>query len=123
MESEERDPAYLWDMREAARGILEYTENMTLEDFLAAGKERTLVRLAVERQLEIIGEAARRLSAGFRDKHPQIPWTEIIGLRNVISHEYDKVNYDAIYHIIRRDLPGLVSALESLVPEPPSIDE
>jgi len=123
MRPEERDPAYLWDILDAAKAILEYTQGLTLEEFLSSGKDREIVRLAVERQLEIIGEAARRVSSQFREAHAHIPWSEIIGLRNVISHQYDKVNYEAIYYIIRKDLPGLVEALEKLVPSPPPFEE
>lgn len=89
MRPEERDPAYLWDMLEAARAASDYTENLSLEEFLATGKEADIIRLAVERQLEILGEAARRVSSQFREAHPELPWREIVGLRNVISHDYD----------------------------------
>lgn len=74
MRSEERDPAHLWDMLEAARDIVNFTENLTLEEFLAIGRDREIRRLAVERELEILGEAARRVSMRFRDVHPEIPW-------------------------------------------------
>lgn len=73
MRSEERDPAHLWDMLEAARAIVDFTENLTLEEFLATGRDREIRRLAVERELEILGEAARRVSMRFRDVHPEIP--------------------------------------------------
>ncbi len=105
MRPEERDPAYLWDMIEVARAAVDYTENLTLDRFLAADRERAIVRLAVERQLEILGEAARRVSSQFREAHPALPWRDMVGLRNVISHEYDKVNYELIYRIVRDRLP------------------
>ena len=77
----------------------------------------------MERKLEILGEAARRVSAGFREEHPEIPWKQTVGLRNVISHEYDKVNYEEIYRIVRERVPELVARLEPLVPPPPDIVE
>lgn len=52
---------------------MEFTESLTLEEFLAAGMDRQITRLAVERKLEILGEAARRVSSRFRDKHAEIP--------------------------------------------------
>jgi len=119
MRPEERDPAYLWDMIEAARAAVDYTENLTLNKFLATDRERAITRLAVERQLEILGEAARRVSSQFRDAHPELPWREIVGLRNVISHEYDKVNYESIFRIVRNRLPVLIAMLEPLVPPLP----
>ena len=92
MHLEERDPAYLWDMLEAARAIADFTHDLTQDEFLATGRDKEITRLAVERKLEILGEAARRVSSRFRKEHPEIPWQQIVGLRNVISHEYDKVN-------------------------------
>jgi len=119
MRPEERDPAYLWDMIEAARAAVDYTENLTLNKFLATDREKAITRLAVERQLEILGEAARRVSSQFREAHPELPWREIVGLRNVISHEYDKVNYESIFRIVRNRLPVLIAMLEPLVPPLP----
>jgi uncharacterized protein with HEPN domain len=122
MRPKERDPAYLWDMLEAARAAVDYVGDLTMDDFLASQRERTIMRLAVERQLEILGEAARRVSSQFREAHPEVPWREIVGLRNVISHEYDRVNYDAIYRIVRNSLPALIATLEPLIPPLPTGD-
>jgi uncharacterized protein with HEPN domain len=123
MRDEERDPAYLWDMIEAAHAIVDFAENLTLEEFLAAGKDREIMRLAIERELEILGEAGRRVSSIFREAHPEIPWKEIVGLRNVISHEYDKVNYAEIYRIVPERIPELITLLDPLVPPAPPIEE
>ena len=91
---------------------------MTVDEF--CGDRSEVTRLAVERMLEILGEAARRVSDGFREAHPEVPWQSIVGLRNVISHEYDKVNYEEIYRITETRLPELVGMLEAIVPEPPT---
>ena len=123
MRPEERDPAHVWDMIEAARAIVEFTEDVGLEEFLAAGRDREMTRLAVERELEILGEAARRVSSTFRSGHPEIPWKEIVGLRNLISHQYDKVNYAEIHGIVRERIPELIALLKPLVPPPPKIEE
>jgi uncharacterized protein with HEPN domain len=106
-------------MLEAARSVVDYIGNLTLDEFLATGREGAITRLAVERQLEILGEACRRVSVQFREAHPALPWREMVGLRNVISHEYDKVNYDLIYRIVRDRIPALIVMLEPLVPLPP----
>jgi len=123
MRPEERDPAHLWDMLEAARAVIDFAGSLTLEEFLAPGRDGQITRLAVERELEILGEAARRVSSRFRDEHTEIPWKETVGLRNVISHEYDKVNYTEIYRIVRERVPELIALLEPLVPPPPQIEE
>jgi uncharacterized protein with HEPN domain len=117
MRPEQRDSAHLWDMQDAARGTLRILGGMDLAQFLLPDQERT--RLAVERTLEILGEAARRVSQAFRGAHPEIPWKDLIGLRNVISHEYDKVDYEVIHGIIWNRIPDLLRRLEPLVPPPP----
>ncbi len=123
MRAEERDPAYLWDMLEAARAIADFVQGLTLSEFLAAGRDKEILRLAVERKLGILGEGARRVSQRLRDEHPEIAWKEMIGLRNLISHEYDKVNYTVIYRIVREQIPELITILEPLIPPPPPSDE
>ena len=123
MHLEERDPAFLWDMLQAARAIADFTHNLTLDEFLAAGRDGEIRRLAVERKLEILGEAARRVSPRFRQEHPEIPWQQIIGLRNVISHEYDKVNHTLIYRIARDQILALIARLEPLIPPLPPLEE
>ena len=123
MRPEERDPAHLWDMLEAVRAIEEFTAGLTLESFLAPGRDHEIVRLAVERKLEILSEAARRISEGFRRAHPELPWREMIGLRNMISHEYHKVDFAEIYRIVQGHIPRLRSFLEPLVPPLPLLSE
>jgi uncharacterized protein with HEPN domain len=110
-------------MIEAARAVVDFTKNLTLEEFLAAGRDMGIIRLAVERELEILGEAARRVSSRFRAEHAEIPWKEMVGLRNVISHEYDKVDYSEIYRIAHQQIPELITLLDPLVPPPPRMDE
>jgi uncharacterized protein with HEPN domain len=123
MQPEERDPAYLWDMLDALRAVADFMGDRTLEEFLADDRDGQIIRMAVERKLGIIGEAARRVSPRLRDEHAEIPWKEIVGLRNVISHEYNKVSYPEIYRIIREQVPKLIGLLEPLVPLPPAWEE
>jgi uncharacterized protein with HEPN domain len=75
MQPSERDVAYLWDMLEAAREALEFTQGLVYEQF----RLDRLRQSAVERKIEIIGEAARRLSESFKATHPEVPWQRIIG--------------------------------------------
>lgn len=88
---------------------------------LIQGKERKdldadrLLGLALVRLLEVIGEAASRVSPEYQSIYPSIPWSQIIGLRNRLIHGYDAVDMDILWEILSRDLPGLVSELESIV--------
>ncbi|MGH7812560.1 MAG: HepT-like ribonuclease domain-containing protein [Candidatus Binataceae bacterium] len=70
------------------------------------------LNLSLVRLLEIIGEAAGRVSAEERTRHPDIPWTEIVGLRNRLIHGYDSVDFDILWQIVTGDLPRLIAALE-----------
>jgi uncharacterized protein with HEPN domain len=88
MRPEQRDPGYFWDMLDTARSVREFTTGVTAGEYL---KDRKL-QLAVERALEIIGEAARLVSATFKANHVEIPWKQIIGQRNVLAHEYGEIN-------------------------------
>lgn len=74
MTFESRDPSYLWDMLDAAQSIQSFIAGFNQEAYL----NHRLTQLAVERQLTVIGEAARRISEGFKKTHPEIPWREII---------------------------------------------
>ena len=76
---------------------------------------------AVERQLQIIGEAARRVSPAFREAHPEIPWRRIIGQRNVLVHEYDDIAAEQVWDVVTRGVAELVKLIEPLLPaEPPA---
>jgi uncharacterized protein with HEPN domain len=75
------------------------------------------LELALTRLLEIVGEAANRLSEDTRGKYAQIPWPQIIGLRNRLVHGYDAVDLDILWDIARQDLPPLIAALERIVEE------
>lgn len=70
---------------------------------------------------DMIGAA--RVSLSFRSAHPEIPWKEVVGLRNVISHQYEKVNYAEIHGIVSERIPELIALLEPLVPPAPQIED
>jgi uncharacterized protein with HEPN domain len=75
--------------------------------------------LAVERAVEIIGEAARRVSEEFRRLHPEIPWRSMIAQRNVLAHEYGEIKHERMWLLVTEHLPTLVRDLEKLVPPIP----
>jgi uncharacterized protein with HEPN domain len=108
----QRDDAYLLDILIAARKALEFLEGMTWDAF----ERSELHQNAVIRPLEIIGEAARRVSQQTRDAHPEIPWAQMIGMRNRLIHEYFRVNLVTVWETIRNDLPSLITLIEPLVP-------
>ncbi len=74
-----------------------------------------LFNLGMTRLLEIIGEAAARVSQATRDRHPQIPWSAIAGMRNRLIHGYDDVDFDILWDVVQRDLPALIVELEGIV--------
>lgn len=89
----ERDAAHLWDMLDAAGQAAQFAVDLDLDQLLSDAR----TRLAIERALEIIGEAARRVSAETAARHPEIPWKGIIGFRNVLVHEYGAIDYRRLY--------------------------
>lgn len=108
---EDKDSAYLWDMLDAARTITQFTSGLTLEKYL---RDRKL-QLAIERLLEIIGEAANRISSQIQQDYSEIPWRKIIGQRNVIAHEYGEIKQERIWTVVSSNIPGLIEKLKPLV--------
>ena len=74
-----------------------------------------LFELAVMRLLEVIGEAARRVSDGTRTAHPEIPWADVWGMRNALIHAYDQVDHARVWRTIEADLPKLIGHLERIL--------
>ena len=112
MQPEERDPVYLWDMLQAAREVEVMLAGQALEAFPA---DRALSR-AMEWCVELIGEAARRVSAAYRTAHPEIPWREIIGQRDILAHEYGQIDDALLYKTATEDIPVLISRLQGSLP-------
>ena len=77
-----------------------------------------LFNLAMTRLLEVVGEAAGRVSQGTRNQHPQIAWEQIVGLRNRLIHGYDQVDHDILWAIVQNDLPPLIAELERIFSAP-----
>jgi uncharacterized protein with HEPN domain len=96
---------------------------------LVVGKVRAdldtdrLLNLALVRLLEIVGEAASRVSVSVRDRHPEVPWPQMISLRNRLIHGYDSVDFDILWAILTTDLPVLNPALESILARIPESDK
>jgi len=107
-----RDDAYLLDIVIAARKAMQFIEGMTWAEF--DGSE--LHQVAVIRPLEIIGEAAGRVSAETKRSHPKIPWQQMIGMRNRLIHEYFRIDLEAVWHTVHKDLPELIALIEPMIP-------
>jgi uncharacterized protein with HEPN domain len=88
MPRDTQDIAHLWDILTAAEGIVLSVAGLELEHYLASEN----LRMAVERRVEIIGEAARRVSDEFRRAHAEIPWRDLVSQRNILAHRYDEID-------------------------------
>ena len=92
MPLEKDDTIYVLDMLTAARTVVAFTQNRSFEDY----EKDLLLRSAVERQIEIVGEAARRVSVSFQKTHTHIPWVKIMAQRHVLAHDYGDIKHDRI---------------------------
>ena len=109
------DLGRLQDMLVAARIARDYLGERTLDQFVA---DRILCD-AIERRVEIIGEAESRVSSGCRARHPQIPWRQIVATRNILVHNYAAVDHTILHRIVVTHLPDMIAQIEAILPPPP----
>jgi uncharacterized protein with HEPN domain len=107
-----RDDAYMLDMLLAARKVENFTAGIGWEKF----KTDDLLQNAVMHQIQIIGEAARKVSQQYKDLHPEIPWQMIIGMRNRLVHEYFDIIPDRVWDVVENNITELIRLVEPLVP-------
>jgi len=100
-------------IHDAARKALLFTKNKSLDEITADEK----LTLALQRLLEIIGEAASQVTPEIQSRFPSIPWREIIGTRNRLIHGYDEVKMEVLFQIVSEDLPLLVQELTRIIDE------
>ncbi|OIN85775.1 MAG: hypothetical protein AUJ12_08200 [Alphaproteobacteria bacterium CG1_02_46_17] len=98
-------------MNEAIQRIQDYTGNMSCSVFV----ESRMVRDAVERNFEIIGEATAKIPQDIQDKYSNIPWHKMKAMRNFIIHQYDEVEEVALWNTIQKDLPPLLMQLQKVL--------
>lgn len=110
--AKDRDQIHLQDMLNYSREVLESVRNISRSEL----DSNRLLNLALVRLLEIIGEAANRVSSEKKLEHPRIPWGEIVSLRNRLIHGYDQVDFDILWQIVKNDIPALIAVLETLPP-------
>src|SRR5271156_3958781 len=106
-----RDAALLHDMLESARRATTYVVGRSRADL----DSDSIFSDALERRIEIIGEAARGLTEAFRAAHPEIPWRAIMATRHILAHDYDDVNPDIIWRIVQEHLPPLIQQLGAIL--------
>ncbi len=109
---DDTDKIRLKHMLEAAQETQGFAAN---QGRTALNSNRMLV-LALVEDIEIIGEAASKVSQGCRDSYPQIPWNDIIGMRNYLIHAYFKVDLEQVWSTIQDDLPPLIAELKKILP-------
>lgn len=107
----DHDLSYVVDIIEAASLALSYVEGQTEERFVADIQCQD----SVIRRLEIIGEAARRISGNFRSLHSELPWSDMIGMRNILIHDYDDVDIPLVWKTVINELPVILAKLQRIL--------
>lgn len=98
-------------MRDAAREAMSFAHNQTRS---ALDSDRMLT-LSLVRSIQIIGEAAAKLTREYQEKHPDDPWTNIVAMRNRLIHAYFDIDLDRVWDTVMDDLPPLVAELEKII--------
>lgn len=109
----ERDRVFIAQMVEAAEAALEFIEGRSKE---GVASDR-LVGFAVVRAIQLVGQAARGVSVDVQAAHPEIPWRQMIGMRNVVVHDYADVDLGLVWKTVSEDLPGLIRRLNAILEE------
>ena len=111
-----RDSASLLDIAQAGQRALQFAQGLTREQLSGDVMRQS----AILYQITIVGEATKRLSQTYREKHPEIPWRRIAGMRDIIAHQDDRVNFDTIWEVIHQDIPKLLAMIAPLLPKEPT---
>ena len=110
MSSGRRDEDHIGDIVSALRDACAFVEGLSQQDFMADPK----TQFAVQHRLMIAGEAVKRLSVAFRERHPAVRWTEMAGLRDVLIHSYHRVSVDDVWMMVRDDVPAVLGYIEQV---------
>lgn len=102
---------YLYDIQEAVNKIIVFTKGYSYKKF--STDERTID--AVIRNLEVIGEASKHIPKKLKDQYPEVDWRAMVGLRNIITHEYFGVDLKIIWKTVRERIPQLNKHIESII--------
>lgn len=107
-----KDPIFfLKDIENSLNKIFKYTENLSYNEFIA----NDMIKDAVERNFEIIGEAVKNLSDDFRNQYPNIPFKQVAGMRDKLIHDYFGIDYEIVWKTIKDKLPQFKSDIKNLI--------
>jgi uncharacterized protein with HEPN domain len=108
----QRDEGYLYDILHEARTAREFVGWRTFEEF----EKDKQCQYAVIRAIEVIGEAAGRISEEFREAHSEVPWRRMIGMRNRLIHGYGDIVLSTVWEVVSTSVPELIRSVEALLP-------
>ena len=108
-----RDNASLLDIYEAGQQILSFAQGLTQAEL----REDSMRISAILYQIMIVGEATKRLSHECRTKHPDIPWSRMAGMRDSVTHHYDRIDFQVLWNVIQYSIPEVLDAIELILPE------
>ena len=108
------DRERLLDIAEAIDRVIKYAHRGR-EDF----KNQELIQTWVIHHIEIIGEAARRISPALQEAHPEVPWEQIVAMRNVIAHDYFGIDVERVWNVVEGDIPILRGQVQDLLDQLP----
>ncbi|MCG9887292.1 MAG: DUF86 domain-containing protein [Cyanobacteria bacterium] len=107
-----RDEASLLDIIQAGQLILQFAQGLDRAQLRADLRTQS----AILYQIAVMGEATKRLSKEFRDQHPEVPWGDMAGMRDIIAHQYDQIDLDIVWQVIQQNIPKLLATLMNLSP-------
>ena len=105
--------SFVKDILESIKRVELYVGDMSKDDF----RQNDAMQDAAVRRIEIIGEAAKNIAADFKKEHKEIPWKDICGMRDVLTHDYFGLDFDRIWQTIKKDLPPLKKNIVALLEE------
>ncbi|HUW20677.1 MAG TPA: DUF86 domain-containing protein [Sedimentisphaerales bacterium] len=107
-------------MRDDKERLLDIKESIErIKKYAGRGRDAfekdELIQNWIIHHLQIIGEAAVRISEDFQKRSPQVPWSKIIGMRNVLVHDYFGIDFDVVWNVVERDVPELEARINELL--------
>jgi uncharacterized protein with HEPN domain len=108
-----QDESSLVDIVQAMQRVLRFAQDLSRDRL----NEDEMRQSAILYQIMIVGEAVKRLSPEFRFQHSQVPWKQMAGMRDVLTHQYDEVDLDVVWEVVQSDIPQLLELIQPLLPK------